>query len=129
MTHGERTDIVASEPCDVVHAILFSWSLCGSKVHELVQRTFSKEVTCSGSGRLCTLESVGRHSFSSLLETSARLGTGLSQGLSFILLLFVCVYVCAYAPVCMYFTYIHMHIHVKYTRTCAHVSVCVETGG
>lgn len=128
MTHGERTDIVASEPCDVVHAILFSWSLCGSKVHELVQRTFSKEATCSGSGRLCTLESLRRHSFSSLLETSARLGTGSSQGLSSYFIT-VCVCVCLCTCVCMYFTYIHMHIHVKYTRTCAHVSVCVETGG
>lgn len=74
------------------------------KVHELVQRTFSKEVTCPGWGRLCTLESIGRHSSSSLLEASARLGPGSSQGLSsyFITL---CVCVCLCTCVCMYFTY------------------------
>ena len=77
------------------------------KVHELVQRTFSKEVTCPDSGHLC-LESVGRHSFSSLLEASARL-----KGSALILLLFVCVfmYLCVYV----------FHIHVKYTYTHMHM--------
>lgn len=94
------------------------------KVHELVQRTFSKEVTCPGSGRLCTLESVGRHSFSSLLEASARLGTGSSQGLSSN---FITLCVCVYVPVCVYIS--HTCAHTCEIYTCAHVIVCVETGG
>lgn len=92
------------------------------KVHELVQKTFSKEVTCPGSGRLCTLESVGRrHSFSSLLEASARLGTGSSQGLSSN---FITLCVC-FMYLCVYIFHIRVHIHVKYTSTHVHMWACV----
>lgn len=122
---GRGLILLPLSPVTLFMPYCYSWSLCGSKVHELVQRTFSKEVTCSVSGRLCTLESVGRHSFSSLLETSARLGTGSSQGLSSYFIT-VCVCVCVCLCTCVYVFHIHTYAHTCeiHTHMCTCERVC-----